>query len=117
MEFDSFTIAFHVRNPDAPALAAPEADALQDAHLDHLARLHEEGHVLAAGPLGGGPAEELRGLTVLRADLPAATRLLEADPAVAAGRFLLRLLPWRVPAGAARFAPARFPHSMAEVRD
>jgi hypothetical protein len=27
--------------------------ALQDAHLDHLARLHEAGQLLAAGPVGG----------------------------------------------------------------
>jgi uncharacterized protein YciI len=114
MEFDHFTIALLVTNPDGPELDDEEAAALQDAHLDHLATLHEAGHVLAAGPLRD-PGGELRGLLILGADAEAARTLNEQDPAVRAGVFLLRTVPWQVPAGAVRFAPTRFPHSIADV--
>jgi uncharacterized protein len=114
MEFDRFTIALLVTNPDAPELGDEEAAALQDAHLDHLATLHEAGHVLAAGPLRD-PGGELRGLAILGGDAERARELSEQDPAVRAGVFLLRTVPWQVPAGAAHFTPTRFPHSVADV--
>lgn len=45
-----------------------------------------------------------------------ALELKSADPAVVAGRFRLRVMPWQVPAGAVHFTPTRFPHSVADVR-
>ena len=40
------------RAPTRPLLSEEEAARLQDAHLAHLAELHETGHLLAAGPYG-----------------------------------------------------------------
>jgi uncharacterized protein YciI len=114
MDFDRFTIALLVTNPDPPELSEEEADAIQDAHLDFLATLHEAGHLLAAGPLRD-PGGELRGLSILRGDVETVERLKAEDPAVRAGVFLVRVLPWQVPAGAAHFVPTRFPHSIADV--
>lgn len=116
MEFDSFTVTLLVLRPDAPELDEPAAAALQDAHLAHLAQLHEAGHVLAAGPLLGGADEAFRGLSILKVDPAEARRLTQADPAVRSGRFSVTVLPWMVPAGAMAFAPTRFPHSVAEAR-
>jgi uncharacterized protein len=113
MEFDRFTVVLLELRPAAPQLDDAAATALQDAHLDHLATLHEQGHLLAAGPLTGGG--ELRGLSVLRTDEEETRRLKEADPAVQAGRFGLRIVSWQVPAGAVSFTPTRFPHSVAEA--
>ena len=45
MRFEEYTIALLVSG------SIPMSDALQDAHLAHLASLHEEGSLLAAGPL------------------------------------------------------------------
>jgi uncharacterized protein YciI len=112
VELDRFTIALLILRPDAPDLDKDAAARLQDAHMDHLARLHEAGHVLAAGPLFEG---ELRGLTILNVDVERARALTGEDPAVKAGRFSVRLTPWMVPRGAISFTPARFPHSTAEV--
>jgi uncharacterized protein YciI len=53
MEFDQLTIALLVLRSDAPDLDDAEAAALQDAHMNHLASLHEAGSLLAAGPLTG----------------------------------------------------------------
>ena len=62
MQFDSFTIALLLLRPEAPKLDEEVAAALQDAHMAHLAELHEAGHLLAAGPLSD---EKFRGLSIL----------------------------------------------------
>ncbi len=116
MEFDRFTVVLLMLRQDAPVLEERAEDELQDAHMDHLARFHEAGHLLAAGPLlppDGGPQ---RGLSILRLPPEQALPLLEQDPAVIAGRYSLKLLPWLVPGGAITFAPSRFPHSLSEAR-
>jgi uncharacterized protein YciI len=114
MEFETYTVALLVTNPDAPELDEAEAARLQDAHLSHLADLHDAGHLLAVGPLSD-PDGELRGLSILNVPPGRARELKEADPALQAGVFLLRVTPWNVPAGLVHFAPARVPRSMAEV--
>jgi len=112
VEFDHLTISLLVLRPDAPELDDHEAAALQDAHLAHLADLHEAGHLLAAGPLSN---ERFRGLSILRVGMDEARRLKEADPAVRAGRFSVEVMPWMVPAGAISFSATRFPRSIAEA--
>lgn len=115
MDFDRFTLVFLVDSEDAPVLDDEASAALQDAHLAHLAQLHEDGHCIAAGPLLGGAEQPLRGLLLLRVDPDRARELAEADPAVRAGRYRLQILPWMVPAGAIVFTPTRVPRSMADV--
>jgi uncharacterized protein YciI len=112
VEFDSFTVCLLVMRPDAPELDEQAGNELQDAHLAHLAALHEAGQLLAAGPLGD---ERFRGLNLFRADADRARELAEQDPAVKAGRFSIKTMPWHVPAGAMSFSQTRFPHSMADV--
>ena len=114
MQFDQFTIALLILRPEAPELDDAAADALQDAHLAHLAELHEQGHLLAAGPLLGD--DVYRGLSILNVPPEEARGLKEADPAVRAGRYSVEVLPWMVPAGAITFSPTRFPHFVAEAR-
>ncbi len=113
MDFDRFTIALLELRADRPDLSDAEESALQDAHLAYLAQLHAEGRLLAAGPLRED--DSLRGLSILAADPLRARELAEADPAVRAGRFAVRVLPWLVPAGAVAFTPTRFPRSIAEA--
>ena len=113
MEFDGFTIALLILRPDAPKLDEGAAAALQDAHMAHLADLHEAGHLLAAGPLSD---EKFRGLSILNVEPEQALDLKERDPAVQAGRFSVKVIPWMVPGGAISFARTRFPRSVAEVQ-
>jgi uncharacterized protein YciI len=116
MDFDQLTVTLLVLRPDAPELDDVASDALQDAHMAYLAQLHEDGYLVAAGPLLGGPEEPLRGLSLLRVDPERARKLTQADPAVRAGRFEVKILPWMVPGGAVAFSQTRFPRSMAEAR-
>jgi uncharacterized protein len=112
VQFDRFTIALLILRPDAPQLDDEAAAALQDAHLAHLAALHEAGYLLAAGPLSD---EEFRGLSILACEPERARELKEQDPAVRAGRFSVKVMPWLVPGGAIAFSPTRFPRSAAEA--
>lgn len=115
MKFDQFTVVLLVLRPDRPQLDAAAEAELQDEHLAHLARLHEDGHLLAAGP-AGSPDDDVRGLSLFAVDVERARELAEADPAVRAGKFTVRILPWMVPAGAVLGGQTRFPKSAADVR-
>jgi uncharacterized protein YciI len=115
LKFDHFTIALLILRPDAPELDDEAAGALQNAHMAHLADLHEAGHLLAAGPLDD---EEFRGLSILNVEPKRALlELKEKDPAVRLGRFSVKVMPWMVPGGAMSFSPTQFPRSTAEVTD
>jgi hypothetical protein len=116
MDFDTYTIALLVLRPDAPELDEEASAALQDAHMAHVAELHEAGYLLAAGPLLGGPDEAFRGLSILNVDIDRAQQLKQADPAVQAGKYSVRFLPWMVPSGAIAFSSIRLPRSMAEAQ-
>ena len=114
MEFDRYTIALLILRPDAPQLDEEAAAALQDAHMAHLADLHEAGHLLAAGPLSD---EKFRGLSILNVEPDRARELKEQDPAVRIGRFSVKVIPWMLPAGAMTFSPTRFPRSVADTEN
>jgi uncharacterized protein YciI len=105
---DAFTIVLLVTPDDAP----PYDEAVQNAHLSHLADLHEAGHLIAAGPMRD---PELRGITIFACGSEEALALLEDDPAVRAGWFSLRAIPWFAPAGAVRYSRTEFPRSVADV--
>lgn len=112
MQFDHLTITWLILRPDAPQLSEEAAAALQDAHMAHIADLHEAGYLVASGPLLD---TRFRGLSVFTVGPEHARALMEQDPAVRAGRFSVEVMPWLVPAGAMAFFPAHFPRSMAEA--
>ena len=112
MQFDRYSIALLIKADAAPELDDDEAARLQDAHMSHLADLHGDGALVAAGPLLG---ERLRGLSIFDADPERARELAEQDPAVQAGVYSVEVIAWMIPGGAMTFSPTRFPRSMAEV--
>jgi uncharacterized protein YciI len=112
VQFDRFSIALLILRPDAPQMDEEAANRLQDAHMAHLADLHEAGYLLAAGPLSD---DKYRGLTILNVEPDQARALKEQDPAVIAGRFSVKVMPWIVPKGAMTFSHTHFPRSMSEV--
>jgi hypothetical protein len=115
VDFDRFTAVLLITNPDGPVLSEDEENALQDAHLAHLADLHNAGHLLAAGPLADVPDRHYRGLSILNVDAETALELKSSDPAVKAGKFVIKVMPWMVPAGAIGYSHTRFPRSIAEA--
>src|SRR5713101_8224382 len=112
VQLDRFSVALLILRPDAPNLDEEAAARLQDAHMAHLADLHEAGYLLAAGPLLD---EQFRGLSILNVEPERARALTEQDPAVIAGRFSVKVMPWMVPRGAMSFSLAHFPRSVSEL--
>ena len=117
MQFDHFTITLLVLRPDAPEMDDATAGALQSEHLAHLADLHDQGILLAAGPLGGPADREYRGLSIWHGEPEDVLRIVSEnpDPSVAAGRLMQLVIPWKVPSGALAFSQARFPRSIDEA--
>jgi len=116
MDFDRYTVTLLVLRDDAPEFTPEVEDALQDAHMAHIADLAASGRLLAAGPLLD-PASPFRGLSILNVGVDEALALKDEDPAVKAGKYRIIALPWMLPGGAMAFSPARFPRSMADVAD
>jgi uncharacterized protein YciI len=74
-------------------------DSLQAGHMANLVRRYEEGWLVGSGPILD-PASTLRGLFFFKADSVAqVTPLVATDPAIAAGRLKIDLVPWYGPAG------------------
>jgi uncharacterized protein YciI len=115
MKLDRFTISLLIANPDAPGLDAAAASAMPDAHMGHLADLHDAGALLISGPVLGAPAQRLRGVSILGVEPEEAQRINERDPAIRAGLYSIETYAWLVPSRAMSFTPARFPRSMRDV--
>jgi len=72
---------------------ASVAQKLQEGHLANIARLQKEGVLDLAGPcLDDG---DLRGIFIVHgSSVEEVDKLLQSDPAVAAGRLRLEIHPW-----------------------
>ena len=116
MEFDRYTISLLMLRTDAPAFSEQEEAELQDAHMSHLAQMHQAGQLLAAGPVLGAPDRELRGFSILNVDPERARKLKEEDPAVRAGKYRIEVYAWVLPAGLISFSAGRLPRSVAEAQ-
>jgi uncharacterized protein len=116
MQFDRYTISLLLLRSDAPRFSEEEEAELQDAHMAHLADLHEAGHLLAAGPVLGKADRELRGFSILNVDPERARELKEQDPAVRAGKYRIEVYPWILPAGLMTFSAGRLPRSVREAQ-
>lgn len=103
MELESTTVVFLRRPPDAPPFSDDELEALQAAHLAHLAAMKEAGHLLVAGPFADQPDESWRGICLYGTGLEETRALAESDPMVRAGRLAFDAFTWLTPAGALRF--------------
>ena len=112
MQFDELSVVVLTTKTPAPARSDAEDDAIQDAHMAHLADLHEKGHMLAAGPMSDA---QYRGMLLLRTDVATARELMNADPGVVEGWFDVAAMAWRVPRGAMHFTSTTFPRSMADT--
>ena len=88
-------------------MSEDELDALQERHLAFKARMREEGHALINGPVSGQPDESLRGISVYRTSVEETRRLAEQDPSVQAGRLVLEIFSWLMPAGTLGDRPER----------
>jgi uncharacterized protein len=86
-ELERFELVLLRRPAGRPDIPEAEIDRLQELHLAHLARMHDEGHLVVAGPFDEQPDPTLRGLCLYRTgSLERALELANEDPSVLAGR-------------------------------
>jgi len=99
-EFDSFIVVLLVRPPDAPELAKPVLDKLQEEHLANIRHLASEGKLFKAGPFEDYSGRNVRGMFILKTDsLEQAREWVQSDPSVKAGRLKPEYLKWFVEKG------------------
>lgn len=69
------------------------AAKIQEGHMAHINKMHEDGFLALAGPCGG--TDYLRGIFVLNvATKEDAENLCKQDPAVKSGRLSYEIHPW-----------------------
>jgi len=92
-EFDAYQLILLVRPADQPQLDDEASTALGLQHLGHFRKMHAAGYLKIAGPIDGD--DEIAGICLYQAgSLERARRLAEDDPAVRAGRFVVRAMTW-----------------------
>ena len=64
MDFDRLTVSLLIAGAGSPPADNATNTAEQDAHLSHLADLHQSGELLAVGPVLGPPGD-YRGLSLI----------------------------------------------------
>ncbi|HAY3562098.1 TPA: hypothetical protein JRW62_001084 [Elizabethkingia meningoseptica] len=68
---------------------------LMRGHLSNIGKLAEEGKLTVAGPFLEKNDKNYRGLFIINSDSKEATeKLLQSDPAIAAGVFDVEIYPW-----------------------
>jgi uncharacterized protein YciI len=95
---DTWVALLHRPGPAAPVSGSLFSDPRFGQHVAFLRRMHEAGHLVAAGPLADAPGE---GMTILRlrgaGKFGEATRLAtEDDASVACGFLAVTVRPWQV---------------------
>jgi uncharacterized protein YciI len=101
-EFDTYQLILLVRPPDQPRLDGDAARALGLQHLGHFRKMHAAGFLKVAGPIDEDA--EIAGICLYQAGSVERARLLaEDDPAVRAGRFVVRAMTWYTQKGAVAF--------------
>ena len=102
-EFDSYELVLLLRATDAPVLDEEASSALGRQHLGHFAKMRAAGYLRIAGPIDDD--DEIAGICLYQAGSPERARsLAEDDPAVRAGRFVVRVMTWYTAKGALTWA-------------
>lgn len=94
MELERYSFVLLRRPADAPDYSDARLAELQEQHLAHLAKLHERGVLVLAGPFDDRTDESLRGLCVLRLGLEETREVMAQDPSVLAGRMTPDVMSW-----------------------
>lgn len=89
-----YTFVFLNTNPDRAELPQAQVDSLQAGHLANITRLAKERKMIAAGPFYTGG-----GIFIFDTKLEDTKAVLNTDPAIAAGRFVIETLPFNMDMG------------------
>ena len=87
-----YVMAFLKTGPNRDQDSATAAQ-IQNAHLENIGRMAENGDLLLAGPFLDN--SDIQGIYIFNvSSLEEAKKLSESDPAIKAGRLVMELKPW-----------------------
>lgn len=89
-----YTFVFLNTNEARAELPKAEVDSLQAGHMANINRLVKDRKMIAAGPFYGGG-----GIFLFDTNLQETLAVLDTDPAIAAGRFTLEVIPFNMDIG------------------
>jgi uncharacterized protein len=91
-EMKQYWLVFLLRGTNRGQDSATAA-SIQAGHMANIDRLHREGKIVMAGPMGHN--KDLRGIFIMDAkDSTEAASLVNTDPAIISGRLRFELHPW-----------------------
>lgn len=91
-EMKQYWLVFLLKGTNREQDSASAAN-LQAGHMANIERLHREGKIIMAGPMGYD--RDLRGIFIMDAkDSTEAASFVNTDPAVIAGRLRFEIHPW-----------------------
>src|ERR1700682_5576838 len=97
-EMTTYVAGFFHKGPNWTAEQTDETRRIQAGHLANFQKLAEAGKLIVAGPFGDNG--DLRGMLIFKLNsVDEARALMDADPALKAGRLPLDLHPWFAAAG------------------
>ena len=100
-EMKQYWMVFLLRGNNTSQDSATAAQ-LQAGHMANITRLHNEGVIVMAGPMGYN--KDLRGIFIIDAkDSTTAASHVKTDPAVIAGRLRFEIHPWWTAKGTYEF--------------
>ena len=92
-EMISYVVGFLVKGPKWTAESSEETKRIQEGHMGHIRKMADSGKLVVAGPFMDNG--ELRGMLVFKdLSLEEARKVADEDPAVKAGRLVVKLHPW-----------------------
>lgn len=89
-----YTFVFLNTNEERAELPQAQDDSLQAGHMANIKRLVKDRKMIAAGPFYDGG-----GIFIFDTGLPETQAVLNTDPAIAAGRYKLEVLPFNMEMG------------------
>ncbi|SRR5258708_30112393 len=93
-QMEHYVMVFLYRAADAPKISAADSSKIMEGHMGNIQHMAAIGKLLLAGPFEDNA--EMRGLYLFKPGVSTdeAKLLVEADPAVKAGRFRYEIHPW-----------------------
>ena len=94
----NYVVGLLRKGPRWTAESTPETKAIQAGHMENIRKMASDGKLVVAGPFSDNA--DLRGMFIFHGpSMDEARTLVDADPAVKAGRLVVDLHPWFAGAG------------------
>jgi len=93
-QMDHYVMVFLYRAPNRPNIPEAESNKIQEGHMGNIQHMAKIGKLLLAGPFEDNG--DLRGLFLFKpgVSIDEVKKLVDADPAVKAGRLRYEIHPW-----------------------